>query len=230
MGSVRWTEAELASRLQAGSVRVAHAFGGTDHGLEVVVESTRVAVTQPTTRDLRSITLMDSKKPVSRARQRALDAAASVNSSAISGRFELGKRIELQFDGAKMLSTNDIYALGHMQRVAYRKAWHAAIEAALLTVLGPHPGARKAWKPLSLFKIQAHRRSGKLADTDALHSFFKFPVDGLRYARVILDDHPRFFASMVASQELGSPLMRIIVEAIDCDSPRACIAGTTAAD
>lgn len=172
---------------------------------------------------------MDTGKPVSRARQRALDAAASVTSSVISGRFEPGKRIELQFDGAKMLSTNDIYALGHMQRVAYRKAWHTAIEVALLTVLGPHAGARKAWKPLSFFKIQGHRRSGKLADTDALHSFFKFPIDGLRYAGVILDDHPRFFASMAASQELGSPQMRIIVEAIDCASPRVCIAGPTAA-
>lgn len=46
MGSVRWTEAELASRLQAGSVRVAHAFGGTGRGQEVVAERSGVVVTQ----------------------------------------------------------------------------------------------------------------------------------------------------------------------------------------
>lgn len=209
--ALRWTEKELAQHLgrakgpmsvlnvptapskpsttPAPQVRRSHALQATTHAK---------ATTRTQTAD----------RPRKSLGSRAKDAANSLKLSRISGRHQAGQFLEFTLDGARLLSVNELYALHHFQRIAYRKAWHEAVQAAVLVVTG---GPRH-WLKFDRFTVIVHRRSRSGCDVDALNGYFKYAIDGLRYTGLIADDDPTHMLSMVSTQEKGQPLVRIRVE------------------
>lgn len=155
------------------------------------------------------------KKKSSTAFQRAKQASESLRMAKVSGEQVAGKYIEFTFDGARLLSLNDLYALSHFQRVGYRKAWHEVMHNAVLEITGGPVHLHQFKK----FHIQAHRSSVQYCDLDALSSYFKYAIDGLRYAGVIIDDNPSHMVSIASTQEKGPYLVRIRVETVDEASP-----------
>jgi hypothetical protein len=133
----------------------------------------------------------------------------SIRTAALSGSYETGQFIELHFDGAMMLSPNELYAMHFSRRIPYRKAWHDAVHWAMLTVTG---GPRN-FPMLDSFEMSIHRRAKQLCDTDSVDGYFKAPIDGLRYAGIIKDDNPACFKRFASiSQDVGRPKVIIRVE------------------
>lgn len=133
----------------------------------------------------------------------------SIRTANLSGSYKTGQFIELRFDGAMMLSPNELYAMHFSQRIPYRKAWHDAVHWAMLSATG---GPRN-FPMLETFEMSIHRRAKQLCDTDSIDGYFKAPIDALRYAGIIKDDNPKYFKRFASiTQETGKPLVVIRVE------------------
>ena len=198
MSRIKWTEEELASHLKKPGARVASSFGG-----RLVEEKTK------TTKKIKI-----TEKPKSSVKNRADQVSQTIRNSKVKIESKKGEFIKITFDGAKMLSINEIYALNPFNRIGYKKSWHEKIEESFLL-------AKKKielegdWLPFDRFKITAFRRSAKLCDTDALNGFFKYAIDGLRYSGVITEDNPKHFVCMVSSQEVGESFVSMKIEVVN---------------
>lgn len=138
----------------------------------------------------------------------------SIKSAHLSGTFNRGEFIELRFDGAMLLSPNELYALNPFLRIGYRKAWHDAIHWATLSVTK----GQKNFTMFDCFEVGFFRQSTRLCDTDALSGYAKAPIDGLRYAGLIKDDHPQYFKQFSSlKQQCGTPLVILRIDRV-CDS------------
>lgn len=229
MSSMRWTEDQLKSHLEKPGARIAASFGA-GLNLRGARELHAPLASQPA-HDTKAPVKAETKpkeKPLSKALLRSQSVSASVKTAIVTGHYVPGESLELVFDGAKMLSTNELYALTHFQRIEYRNAWHESIELAVMQIVGARAGQLAALQPMQRFRIDAVRYSKKLCDTDALNGFFKYPIDGLRYAGVIVDDHPRHFIAMTSTQQVGSYKMGLRVQVAGTDVPSICSTRTHA--
>lgn len=185
MGSLRWTEEQLRRVTGKGAVKATTSLGagqGNDP-LALVDEDGG----------------QGGKKAVREAKSHMQRAIESIERAGVTGRYVKGELLELQFEGAMLLSPNMLFALTHWERVPYRKAWHEKIYWAVMEVTrGP-----AHLETFDFFDIEARRTSPKLCDTDALAGYFKFPIDGLRYAKMIVDDNPKYFRHLNESQSVG---------------------------
>lgn len=242
MSAPRWTQADLDAYQQRTNRSVASSFGGgiklppsTQQGATSPLRqplarlhaspAAAIAAEQPALNSARTTTATSkSKGGPNAATKRMLTATESVRNAVVTGSFYPSRSLELVFSGARMLSINDLFALTHFQRVKYRKAWHEAIEHAVLQVVGAKAGQLRAWNPMTRFRLHAERHALDLCDTDNLHHYFKYPIDGLRYAGIILDDKPHYFISMSAAQHKGPYAMKIRVDAVTSDEPQYCSA------
>ena len=227
---MRWSEDQLNEYLKRPGTRIAASFGA---GLSVARAPVPTASPRKPKPEIPK-ELVESlipeappRKPKSSARDRARRAAESVRTASVTGNFLLDESIEFQFSGARMLSTNDLYALSHFGRVGYRKAWHDAIEMAVLQVLGSPRGTATGWRPMSRFRITAHRQSTRLCDVEALPNHFKYAIDGLRYAGIIEDDDPSRFISIASTQSVGPHAVSLRIDAVGADEPAISTAGLT---
>jgi hypothetical protein len=106
-----------------------------------------------------------------------------------------------------------LYGLSHFQRVKYRKAWHELVETAVAQVVG-EAGHRHA---LDRYVIHAHRVSRRLADTDAKSGYLKYPIDGLRYSGILVEDTEDHFRDFFCTQSIGEPALILRIEAVGED-------------
>lgn len=215
MGGMRWTEEELKSNQQRTNAKVSASFGA---GLNLDKKTQTKKNTSNESNDKKNDEIIKTQgkenKKIKPALERSRLVSETVRTATVSGHYEEGRSLELLFDGAQMLSTNDMYALTHYQRIEYRNAWHDAIDLAVLQIIGAKAGQIARIKPLTRFKITTIRQSKVMCDTDALQGLYKYPIDGLRYAKIIMDDNPNHFISMESIQKKGPYLMGIKVEAI----------------
>lgn len=226
MSGMRWSEDELRAHQAKTGARISSSFGAgmnLSGARELRIPTTPVlprmvkdAAEQPQEKTTKK------KRDPSAALLRARAVADSVRTAIVTGHYVPGVSLELVFDGAKMLSINDLYKLTHYQRVDYRNAWHEAVQLAVMQILGAKAGQIASLSPMQRFKIAGIRHSKNLCDTDALPGYFKYPIDGLRYANVIADDNPKHFVDLNTSQECGPYLMGIRVEAVGDDVQGSC--------
>lgn len=200
MSRINWTEEELANHLKKSGTKIASSFGGKEVTLTGKTGST--------------IKTKSSEKPKSNAKNRAEQVSETIKNSEVKIKSIKGKSIELTFDGAKMLSINEIYALSPFDRTGYKKSWHEKIEESF-SQAKKEIELNEKWMPFDKFKITAFRRSTKLCDTDALNGFFKYAIDGLRYSGIIIEDNPKHFICMVSRQEIGKAFVSMKIEAIN---------------
>lgn len=198
VGSMRWSEDQLRRVTGKGVVRATTALGpgqGRDP-LAVVDGEAGEKSGKAAFREAKSHM------------QRAIE---SIERASVTGTYVKGESIDLYFEGAMLLSPNMLFALTHWERIPYRKAWHEKIYWAVMEITkGP-----AHLQTLDYFDIIAKRVSPKLCDTDALQGYFKFPIDGLRYARIIEDDKPKHFHHMEATQAQGEYAAGLRVVRVD---------------
>lgn len=65
---------------------------------------------------------------------------------------------------------------------------------------------------MSYFAIHARRRSPQYCDTNALHGYFKAPIDAFRYVSVIEDDEKKHFRRLYAEQDRGEYAVLVRIE------------------
>lgn len=139
------------------------------------------------------------KKVKAKKPSRSEVAVQSLRQCRISGSHQKGIFIEIVLDGAQMLSVNEVLGMHHFQRIAYKKAWHEVMTSALLVITG---GPRH-WSSFERYRLTAHRQSMRQCDNDALNGHFKYAIDGLRYAGLLVDDDPNHMVSMNSTQSIG---------------------------
>ncbi|EFX60304.1 hypothetical protein DAPPUDRAFT_124625 [Daphnia pulex] len=206
--------AEMPLRLLSSKAQMASGLRWTEKDLERHLKRTGSKATTPGTSRSANATAAapESVKKTGR-KPRAAAAVDSLKTATITGHHRSGEYIEFLIEGATLLSVNDLYALHYYQRIPYRKAWHELINNALLLITrGP-----RNWTKFTTFRLTIHMRTPGGCDNDALNSYFKYAIDGLRYAGLIEDDSPRHMLSIDSSQEMGKKLLRIRVDAISVE-------------
>lgn len=127
---------------------------------------------------------------------------ASVLRARIEGDFSPGGGFRALFDGARLLTLNELLRLHPMARHRYRTAWHRAAHDAMLLIA---PRARLEG-PLA---VEILRRSRSSVDNDGLAAALKFAIDGFRAAGLISGDDPSVVAEIRLRQEKGPPAVEI---------------------
>jgi hypothetical protein len=113
----------------------------------------------------------------------------------------------VEWDGATVLTLNELLRTDYRSLSGYRKVWKKACRDAVLSA-----GAICSIKTPVVVKL--YRRSGRMIDNDGLSAAFKFAIDGMRFARLIPDDNPKVIADIKLEQEIGEPLLRMVFEVI----------------
>ena len=152
-------------------------------------------------------------RPIPRRIEQRARALASMDNATWTGSHDPGKHLEVVFHGVVLLSVNTLYGLTHYERVKYRKRWHDLIERAVLDLIGP----AKDRLAFAHCIVRAHRVSRRLADTDAKSGYLKYPIDGLRYSGIMVEDTPAHFRDLLCSQSLGLPALALRIEAVPLD-------------
>ena len=126
------------------------------------------------------------------------------------------RRLTLTFEGARTLPPNALLKLAPFQRIAYRRAWHDLVQWAVVAAMAPHRlGLSAAGFPLKRFGVHALRQSKWMCDKDALGLNFKYAIDGLKHAGVIVDDDWTRFVDFDPTQRKGEHVVQLLVWEIE---------------
>lgn len=135
----------------------------------------------------------------------------SLQSPFIYTRVEPGPTLSLWFDGARLLTVNELFSILQYRKhetFAYKKAWRKLIERSLLTL----PKGQQVPFFDGPTRIWLYRRGKQLVDLEALPVMFKYAVDALRIQGVIPDDNPEIIVEPRLLQEKGLPTVAMRLE------------------
>lgn len=135
----------------------------------------------------------------------------SLRSAFVSSRADEGPMLGLWFDGARLLTVNELFSIYQYRKYetyAYKKAWKNLVENALLSL----PRGQSRPKFDGPTRLWLYRRGTRLVDLDALPTMFKYAVDALRTHGVIPDDNPEIIVDVRFLQEKGKPTVAIRLE------------------
>jgi hypothetical protein len=123
------------------------------------------------------------------------------------------------FDGAKLLSVNQIFAILQYRKYeifTYKKTWHNLIINAL------NIEQEKNHKKLPFFddavEIILFRQAQKLVDEDAITTMFKFIIDGFKFhpeknpLGILQEDNPKIVHKISCYSEKGVPIVGIKIQ------------------
>lgn len=143
----------------------------------------------------------------------------SLRSPFIYSKAEPGPTLSLWFDGARLLTINELFSILQYRKhetYAYKKAWRKLVENAIYAL---PKGQDKPYFD-GPTRIWLYRRGAKLVDLDALPAMFKYAVDALRIHGVIPDDNPEIIVEPRLLQEQGLPTVAMRLERLyDWDPP-----------
>lgn len=136
--------------------------------------------------------------------KRPVDASESVDRSVISGSMLAGKCFSAYWDGAHLLSLNELLRFDHRTGALkrYRSTCHEAASRAVYQVSEGRPFTFR-----EKVNIVLYRRAHQYLDADAVAAAFKFIIDGFRKAKLIPNDNPRYLGRIEIVQELGDPMI-----------------------
>ncbi len=133
------------------------------------------------------------------------------------------EHVSLLFDGAKLLSVNQIFAILQYRKYeifSYKKNWHEIIKKVLneqFLIL------KQDKKSLPFFEdsveITLFRQASRLVDEDAMSTMFKYIIDALKRDEdnpngVLAEDNPKIVHRIVCYSEKGLPCVGIRVQKI----------------
>lgn len=145
---------------------------------------------------------------VAHASSKALSASdkaiESLRQSRLLTKWEPDTRFVAAFDGARLLSLNELLRLDLRVINRYRKLWHErAYQALLMSGSTFIDGAVR----LTLF-----RQGKRLVDNDGLAASFKFAIDGFKEAGLISDDNPMVVQNIPLMQRQGNYIAALMFE------------------
>ena len=130
------------------------------------------------------------------------------------------EHLALVFDGARLLTLNEILALMPYQPYLvfnYKTAWKNKIDEALLLAKDAHKARMPEFSDSCLFI--GFRRSTRLVDRDGLPACFKYILDDLRNQfvlpeRILKDDNPNLIVDTPCFQTQGPHMVGIRLERV----------------
>ncbi len=146
-----------------------------------------------------------------------------LNKEAITSFSSSEEHVSILFDGAKLLSVNQIFAILQYRKYeifAYKKVWHEIIGKILndqFIIL------KSQNKELPFFneavEITLFRQASRLVDEDAMSTMFKYIIDGLKRDKnnpngILAEDNPKIVHRIVCFSEKGVPAVGIKVKKI----------------
>lgn len=147
-----------------------------------------------------------------------------INKSAIPSYSNSEEHVSILFDGAKLLSVNQIFAILQYRKYeifAYKKIWHEIIKNSLDF---QYYELKQSGKELPFFEdsveITLFRQASRLVDEDAMSTMFKYIIDGLKRDPIknphgiLAEDNPKIVHRIVCFSEKGSPAVGIKVKKI----------------
>ena len=131
-----------------------------------------------------------------------------------------GNHLAMTFDGARILTLNEIIAVLPYQPYLiynYKKAWRDKIDQCLLILRSEYGRALPEFTESCIFV--GFRRSTRLVDRDGLSPCFKFILDDLRKPialkeEILKDDNPNLILETPCFQEVGPHLVGIRLERV----------------
>lgn len=145
-----------------------------------------------------------------KAKSRAEEAWNSLETAKISLHHEPGLRFGAGFDGARVLSLNELLRIDMRLLNKYRKVWHAKALLACQMAFGP-----RVIPFNSVVRVTLIRRGRNLVDNDGLAASFKFAIDGFKEAGLIADDNPTIVETIRLDQAKGPYAAALLFEAAD---------------
>ena len=112
--------------------------------------------------------------------------------------------VTVAFEGARLLTLNDILSLSLRQRIRYKTGTHEAVIQAIRGVAasGRSPPVHID-KPCTLTLTRQVPSKNQMVDFEAMSAMFKFVLDALRYAGTLADDDPTMIVGVVIEQPIG---------------------------
>lgn len=133
---------------------------------------------------------------------------------ALVGHGDDGPTLSVWFAGSRLLTVNEIFSILPFRKYdtwAYKKRWKELIQEALLT--------RDPAVPLPLFdgptRLVLFRRGTNKLDLDSFQTVFKYAIDGLRKAGVLVEDNPEIVVETVSEQRIGEPAVGLRLERLE---------------
>lgn len=132
--------------------------------------------------------------------------------------------VSILFEGAKLLSVNQIFAILQYRKYeifTYKKIWHELIKKVLdeQSII-----LRSENKKLPFFneavEITLFRQASRLVDEDAMSTMFKYIIDGLKRDDednpngILEEDNPKIVHRIVCYSEKGEPFVGIKIKKI----------------
>lgn len=143
--------------------------------------------------------------------QPIMDSLKAPVREALVGQGVDGPTLSLWFAGARLLTVNEIFSILPFRKYdtwKYKKRWKALIQEALDT--------RDPSVPLPLFdgpsRLVLFRRGVNKLDLDSFQTVFKYAIDGLRKAGVLVEDNPEIVVETVSEQRIGAPAVGLRLE------------------
>lgn len=135
----------------------------------------------------------------------AAQCVRNIKTARITSIWEPERLFSAEWDGATLLTLNELLRTDYRSLSGYRKVWKNACRDAVLS-------AGKICSIKTPVVLKLYRRSGRLIDNDGLSAAFKFAIDGMRFAQLIPDDNPKVITDIKLEQEIGDPLLRMVFE------------------
>jgi hypothetical protein len=149
------------------------------------------------------------------------------NKSAIIQTTVSDTHFSIIFDGAKLLSINQIFAILQYRKYemfAYKKSWHEIIQNILFE---KHTELTKQGLSLPYFndsvELTIFRQAPRLVDEDALTTMFKYIIDALKLDKnknpygILADDNPKIVHKIESYSEKGPYCLGIKIKLIECE-------------
>ena len=150
-----------------------------------------------------------------------------LNKSAICTTSVSDEHISFLFNGAKLLSLNQIFAqlqlkFGQKQLFNYKKVWHDIIKSQLELL---YWDLKSQNKKLPFFdtsvELTLFRQASRLVDEDAMSAMFKYIIDALKkddtenpYG-ILAEDNPKIVHRIVCFSEKGEPFVGIKIKKVE---------------
>jgi hypothetical protein len=152
--------------------------------------------------------------------QHVADVVHSIKTSVITTSVS-ENHLGLVFDGARMLTLNEIFSLLPYQPYlvfGYKKAWAAKVDEALALAKAVYGKRMPEFSDSCLFI--GYRRSSRLVDRDGLASCFKYILDDIRHQmavneKILKDDNPNLIFDTPCFQSTGPALIGVRLERVN---------------
>lgn len=152
--------------------------------------------------------------------QHVSDVVHSIKTSVITTSVS-DNHLGLVFDGARMLTLNEILSLLPYQPYlvfGYKKAWAAKVDEALALAKSLYGKRMPEFSDSCLFI--GYRRSSRLVDRDGLASCFKYILDDIRHQmavneKILKDDNPNLIFDTPCFQSTGPALIGVRLERVN---------------